>query len=505
MIRFLVVVGVFLITCGWGQTLLWQTNLNSLIVATPTAYNGNIYVATYRKEVLAFSPEGTLLFRVVGNAPFTSSPLVLSNYLYITSLDGVLYAIDAENGTILWKVALPESFSSPLASQDNLLYTGSVSNTLYAITANTGITQWYAFLKGSVYGRPYVDEESVYVGDFGGFVSRFDRKGQLVWQTNLGGKFFASPVKWNNLIFIGSSTGNLYALTTTGTIAWQISNTKPLSASPVIYKDSIIVGGYDGYLSRLVTSNGQLLWQTKLSNVIEASPVLGGDKVYVADYSGRLFCVDAETGSILWEYSVGGSVRSSPILVNGKIVIATVSGMLSVIQVAEETLTAGPSLNPWLTGKEITPVASKVVAEETAPLTNEITNEAPIVEIPPETEVVSLPDISTNVVVMTNFVTNTIVLTNRITITNAVERWQPVSQGRYVIQVGAFRNRQNSYRLIQQLKKAGWNAFEQKVKVKGKTYYRVRVGYFATIEEAYKNQRRLEKYHLPTMIIRNRQ
>ncbi|MFN3660638.1 MAG: PQQ-binding-like beta-propeller repeat protein, partial [Brevinematales bacterium] len=229
MSRFLVV-GVFLITFGWGQTLLWQTNLNSLIVATPTAYNGNIYVATYKKEVLAFSPEGNLLFRVVGNAPFTSSPLVLSNYLYITSLDGVLYAIDAENGTILWKVALTESFSSPIASRDNILYIGSVSNTLYAVSANNGTTQWYAFLKGSVYSRPLVDEESVYVVDFGGCVSRFDRKGQMVWQTNLGGKFFASPVKWNNLVFIGSSTGNLSALTTTGTISRTISNTKTLSA-----------------------------------------------------------------------------------------------------------------------------------------------------------------------------------------------------------------------------------------------------------------------------------
>ncbi|MFN4216819.1 MAG: SPOR domain-containing protein, partial [Brevinematales bacterium] len=144
-----------------------------------------------------------------------------------------------------------------------------------------------------------------------------------------------------------------------------------------------------------------------------------------------------------------------------------------------------------------------VITEETPPLQNEITPEVPVVEVPQETEVVSLQEIVTNVVMITNYVTNTIVLTNLVLITNGVERWQPVSQGRYVIQVGAFRNRQNSQRLIQQLRKAGWNAFEQKTRIRGKTYYRVRVGYFDTIEDAYMSQKKLERYHLPTIIVRN--
>jgi outer membrane protein assembly factor BamB len=399
-------------------------------------------------------------------------------------------------------------FSSPLASRDNILYTGSISNALYAISANMGEARWAAPLKGSMYSRPLVEEDAIYTTDFAGRISRFDRSGKLVWEVALGGKIFATPVKWENLLFVGSSTGNFYAVRDNGTVVWQVSNTRPLSSSPVMYNNWVIVGGYDGFLSSLEARTGKLIWQIQLSNIIESSPVLAGGNIYVCTYSGDIFCVDAESGSIVWRYGVKSAIRSSPILVDGHLVVASINGDLTVLDVTNDLLTAGPTLSPLLSGKAL-PQAVSVETNEAIVEEPLLTNTNEVVEF---FEITNVTEVVSNTVVagvntLTNviFVTNTITLTNMVVVTNVVEKQgekKASSYGNYVVQVGAFRNRSYSKALVARLKAMSWRVFETKAVIRGKTYYRVRVGYFASLDEAYNASKKLKSLGLPTRIYR---
>ncbi len=67
-----------------------------------------------------------------------SSPAVANGIVYIASLDGNVYAINAKTGVEIWSYSIgSQTFSSP-AVANNLVYIGSDDHTIYALNAATG-------------------------------------------------------------------------------------------------------------------------------------------------------------------------------------------------------------------------------------------------------------------------------------------------------------------------------------------------------------------------------
>ena len=60
----------------------------------------------------------------------------------------------------------------------------------------------------------------------------------------------------------------------------------------------------------------------------------------------------------------------------------------------------------------------------------------------------------------------------------------PASAGSWAVQVNATKDPATADRLIRQLKAAGYPAYLFEVRLRGETWYRVRVGRFATMEQA---------------------
>jgi DedD protein len=76
--------------------------------------------------------------------------------------------------------------------------------------------------------------------------------------------------------------------------------------------------------------------------------------------------------------------------------------------------------------------------------------------------------------------------------------------GRWTIQVNAFPDEKSAKTWVEKLKSKGYNAYMTEVKNKGKTWYRVRVGRFASREEAQKMEEALKtKENLPKVFATN--
>ena len=76
-------------------------------------------------------------------------------------------------------------------------------------------------------------------------------------------------------------------------------------------KDLLIIG-CNGYVSAILTSNGEELWRTKLregmlggSRGRDVSVLIDGDQVY-AGCSGRIYAINQENGAILWSNDLSG-------------------------------------------------------------------------------------------------------------------------------------------------------------------------------------------------------
>jgi alcohol dehydrogenase (cytochrome c) len=134
---------------------------------------------------------------------FESTPLAVSNTIFVTEPPATVVALDAKTGEVIWKYERPIPLDLPievgkvnrgLAILDNSLFFGSLDGYLVAINANTGKVNWQTRVAKSsegfsLTGAPLVVNHSVIIGvaggDYGvrGFLAAYDvTTGQQQWK-----------------------------------------------------------------------------------------------------------------------------------------------------------------------------------------------------------------------------------------------------------------------------------------------------------------------------------
>jgi outer membrane protein assembly factor BamB len=274
--------------------LRWSANTWGDVHGAPAVANGVVYVATERgnQYLEAFdATTGTQLW----SAPVGSycSPAVADGTVYLTGLDGRLYAFDAASGALRWNtpnISLGP-FSSPSAAK-GMAYVGSGDGNLYAFDAATGTQQWTAQTGGPVDSSPAVVNGVVYIGSEDGSVYAFSaRTGALRWSTPTGGAILGSAAVANGTVYIGSFDGNLYALDSkTGAVRWT--------------------------------------WQSTYGGWIESAIAVANGVVYPVVDDMFLYAVDTANGTELWSWHLGSQTRSSPAVANGIVYIGSWEGTL---------------------------------------------------------------------------------------------------------------------------------------------------------------------------------
>lgn len=67
-----------------------------------------------------------------------SSPAVVDGTVYVGSLDGHVYALDAATGTEIWSYNTTDNISTSVAVVNGTVYAGSVAGGVYALDADRG-------------------------------------------------------------------------------------------------------------------------------------------------------------------------------------------------------------------------------------------------------------------------------------------------------------------------------------------------------------------------------
>jgi outer membrane protein assembly factor BamB len=168
-------------------------------------------------RLYAFDANGNQLW-MFGTLDFVnSSPAVQcggsgDQIVYAGSLDGYLYAVNAQTGALQWKAMLFGIFSSPAIGPDGTIYVGSQARRVWAIRPD-GTTRWAFTTNRPVTSSPAIGSDgTVYVGDQNGQVYAISPAGKLRWAATTGGTIHASPtITDSGRLYIGSSDRNFYA------------------------------------------------------------------------------------------------------------------------------------------------------------------------------------------------------------------------------------------------------------------------------------------------------
>ena len=278
---------------------------------------------------------------------------VANGIVYATALSGQLYALDdfgVDGVSTRWVSALGSengfggAYGSPAVGR--YVYVSGIDGFLYAFDGSAGAgsvqvawrqPQFEAEDMPPLVGSPALDEAGgiIAVGsEDGGLYAYNALTGeQLHWSPfRTDGKVWSTPVLRNGVAYFGSQDGSVYAVSLdTGALVWRFDAGGAVVATPLIHKNLLIVGSFDRQLYALGLNDGQPRWQFTGENWWWATPVSSGRAIYAASMDGNVYAID-DNGVPLWTYDMGSPIVADPVLVERGIVIASREGRVVLLR-----------------------------------------------------------------------------------------------------------------------------------------------------------------------------
>jgi outer membrane protein assembly factor BamB len=228
-----------LIQVGYLDSNFTKFYSSSITTATPTIYNGMLYVAGIN-EVNAYNIltpfSGGWTSPLPSAGSMSSSPVVSYPYVYVGGIDGKLYALNIADGTVGWTFATAASIlSSPIVYGGNIIF-GSSDFNLYCIDSAAKAPRWVVPTKDRIVSSPFAYNQTVYFASYDYTFYAVDIiDGHAKWQYPTGKLIKSSPVAQGNAVYVGSFDKYLYKFDTTGNLSWKKNIDGLIESSPVLF------------------------------------------------------------------------------------------------------------------------------------------------------------------------------------------------------------------------------------------------------------------------------
>lgn len=150
------------------------------------------------------------------------------------------------------------------------VFIGTLAGKLYALDAADGSTLWTFTAAGPIGSSPCYDQRRVFFGSDDAFnrgtlYCLSAETGQLLWSYSTAGGIWASPACGGNTLYVGDRAGRLHAVRTAdGSAAWTFATDymilTPASLSPD--RQKVVFGSEDMHVY-CVAADGRLLWKSR--------------------------------------------------------------------------------------------------------------------------------------------------------------------------------------------------------------------------------------------------
>jgi outer membrane protein assembly factor BamB len=213
-----------------------------------------------------------------------TSPAVIGDSLYVSTLDGHIYDLSLETGQLLgWSFEAEAGFASSPVVYEEQIYVGSFDRYLYAIGTGSNVSMW-----------KFPQEEPA------------------------GNWFWASPIVSEGIVYAASLDGRLYGINgTTGGEIWsyttkdQSDEPSSIVSSPVLVDNLLIVVNESGtvYVFDLGAGFGGEVVPLRTVSIgasVRSSFCAQDGLMYIRAEDNSIYVVDIERGEIVegWPVSL---------------------------------------------------------------------------------------------------------------------------------------------------------------------------------------------------------
>jgi outer membrane protein assembly factor BamB len=310
-------------------TRKWAINLDGPIQSSPVLAQDTLYVSSVDGHVYALNIQnGKRRWTFSGHGPFVATPVLSGGTLYVGSTDHFLYALAADTGRQLWRFDTGSPVFASVAVLGGTVCLGS-SGRIYGLDASSGTPRWTQSAGGFFQSRAVASSDTFYLGGWDNTLYALDAAaGTPRWTVHLGNTLdyspaIASPALGNGRVYICSNDGVLHALNvTSGHEEW--STFVPAGGDPFGYSSPSVIGttlylaglGERGDVYALDTASGKEQWRSPIGQPIYDSSVRlapDGRSLAIMGVRGHVAVLAADTGKPIWSYELGpGNIFSTP-------------------------------------------------------------------------------------------------------------------------------------------------------------------------------------------------
>ncbi len=154
-------------------------------------------------------------------------PVVANGCVYVGTLAGSVYAIDAESGRDRWAFRAPGAVLHSCAADGGKVFFGCADGRMYALRTSDG---------------------------------------SLAWTVPTGAAVWNAPAVHAGTVFVGSRDGRLYAIRAEdGTVRWTAPTDGPLLCSPAVDANAgrVYIGSEDMHVYAFALHDGQRIWRSE--------------------------------------------------------------------------------------------------------------------------------------------------------------------------------------------------------------------------------------------------
>lgn len=246
---------------------------------------------------------------------WVAAPLELEGTLYAPNSDGNLYVLDLQNGQLKETIPLAEDLWSQPVTDGKYLYISSLDHSLLAVDKDTYEIIWHEDLGSAIPSSPILAADgNLYVGSFASMLEKFDPatgNHESVEQTN--DWVWGTPGQVENTLYFGDLSGNLYSYDLEqGKYNWtsaiqpaEGARVNAITASPLAVNDVLLVATESGNVYD-VDMDGRLKdspWASP-GGKIYTTPVVAGDLVLVSPMTSTAFLYAYDlNGRQVWAFA----------------------------------------------------------------------------------------------------------------------------------------------------------------------------------------------------------
>ncbi len=175
-------------------------------------------------------------------------PVVAEGKVFLGTLAGTLYAIDADSGADAWVFRAGGALLHAAAAGEGMVFFGAADGAIYAVNANSGELAWKVETEAAIWNAPVIHDDLVVIGSRDGYLYAVDAgDGRLRWRGPTGGPILGSPAvdPQRGRVYVGSEDMHVYAFALAdGAILWKSPKLSGMSFCgyhPVIAPDGAVM------------------------------------------------------------------------------------------------------------------------------------------------------------------------------------------------------------------------------------------------------------------------